>query len=221
MRKYGVFITAALLALLAACAGLPSAEPSVSPSETPTAETSPAQSSPTVTGGTQSGGVLLPNGPLPESDYAPPSPPARFYADVTLSLIPRDAYGRIWPYVGGYITQMWMDGELYGLCDESGRIVCDPAYNKVELIEKDGQRLYKLTKYEQDENYRNTSKITLAKLDGSWAEEYDDVETMCYSTEFASDRVLDWRENVVYEYITMCRDGKWGVIDTAATRSCL
>ena len=211
MRKKGALLLAALMVVLSSCAGVPGAETSVTPSGE--ASETAADMGDTSANATESGGVLLPDGLLPQTEYIPPSLPPRFYEDVTLALIPRGDYGRIWPYIGGHLTQMWMQGELYGLCDEQGRVICDPAYNEVQIIEKDGLRLYKLTKYARDTDYRDISKITLAKLDGSWAEEYDDVETLCYGTEFASDRALQWRENVTYEYITVCRNGKWGVID--------
>lgn len=229
MRKIGTLLVAGLFLLLTAC-GSPAAESSAAPSETtvaesvtPSPETAAASESPgtpTDGGKWESGGVLLPKGPLPVTAYERPSAPARYYADVTQTVIPRNDYGRLWPYIGGYLKQMdfWSDCELYGLCDEKGRVVCDPVFNTVGIIEKDGQRLYILKKYNDDENYNDTSKITLAKLDGSWSEEYDDVITDFYGTEYAAcyeytDDWISWSKPVKYDYITVCRDGKWGAID--------
>ncbi len=213
VRKRGTFVLAGLLVLLTACAQLPAEDASIQTAGGSAMASGEAAQEAPGPGATESGGVVLPNGPVPQSEYAAPSPPARFYEDVTLELVPRDDYGRIWPYLGGHLTMMWMQGELYGLCDEAGRILCDPVFNRAEILEKDGHRLYKLTKYGHDENYKDTSKITLAKLDGSWAREYDDVETVCHSTEFAQEQALQWREDVVYDYIAVCLGGKWGVID--------
>lgn len=168
-------------------------------------------------------GVLLPKGPLPEGQYAPPPAPERRYPEVTRTLIPRSDYGRIWPYVGGYAELMWMQGELYGLCDESGQIICDPVYSQVGILEKEGKRLYKFTKNLLDEKNQNVSKITLAALDGSWAKEYEGIGYECDGMEVAPGqvageekilgRVCRWRQTVTYEYITVCEKGKWGAID--------
>ncbi|MPM15157.1 hypothetical protein SDC9_61523 [bioreactor metagenome] len=224
MRKIGPFLLAGFFLLLSAC-GSPGAGNSAAPSEataavtgTSSPETAAASESPEPaedSGNWDSLGVLLPKGPLPVTAYERPSAPARYYADVTQTIIPRNDYGRLWPYIGGHLKQMdfWSDCELYGLCDEKGRVVCDPVFNYVDIIEKDGQRLYKLTKYARDEDYNDASKITLAKLDGSWAAEYDDVITAFRGDEFTEDRTISWSDTVFYDYITVCRNGKWGAID--------
>ncbi len=228
MRKIGILLLTGLFILLSAC-GTPAAGNSASPAATETVpgtvspDGAAASGSPEPTedsGNWESFGVLLPKGPLPVTAYERPGAPARYYAGVTQAIIPRSDYGRLWPYIGGYLKHsvFWSDCELYGLCDEKGRVVCDPVFNTAAIIEKDGQRLYILTKYARDEDYNDTSKITLARLDGSWSEEYDDVITNFYGKEYAacyeySDDCISWSKPVKYDYITVCRDGKWGAID--------
>lgn len=198
MSKRDIFMAAAisLILLLSACG-----------EQTAPDETTPASAR------VISGGVVLPKGLLPDTRYAPPSPPARYFADTTLELKPGAGYGRIWPYVGGYAEQMWMQGELIGMCDVTGKIICDPVYNHASILEQDGKRLYMLTKNQRDENGKNVSEITLSKLDGSWAHEYEGVQYECGEREFAANRIYNWRREVSYEYLTVCENGKWGVID--------
>jgi len=157
--------------------------------------------------------VVLPNGKLPETPFSPIKSPARRYEDTVLELIPQPDYGRIWPYIGGIAFIMWMADEIYGFCDDEGRIICDPAYNQVGIIEKDGKKLYMLAKYRMDENRNDISRVTLAKLDGSWVMEYDNVQYQCYESEFHDEIYFRWRPAIVLDYITVCTNGKWGVID--------
>ena len=106
-----------------------------------------------------------------------------------------------------------MSGNILGLCDEKGRIVCDPVYNRAEIIEKDGHKLYKLTDNRQDANREDVSRITLATLDGRWAKDYEGVVYKFPGSEFFNGCSVQWRPNLVYDAITVCENGKWGVID--------
>jgi hypothetical protein len=201
VRQRSFFLLAVVLLLLAACA----------PASSGTQGTDAAPSA--VVTDTAARKVILPNGLLPETAYTPPSPPPRYYEEITTKLLPRDDYGRLWPYVGGYVVQWWMPANIYGLCDEEGRIVCDPVYNRVEILEKDGMRLYLFTENLADEYGREVSKYTLSKLDGSWVGEYEDIAYRSYDREFMGETGYSWRQMLTYEYITVRQNGKWGVID--------
>ena len=204
MRIAGAMLLTALSLLLTACG-----EPLPVFRETAV----PPPESVSAAAGSTDKAVILPNGPLPQSAYVPPSPPPRFYAEITHTLTPRDDYGRIWPYVGGYVVQWWMAGDLIGLCDGEGRIVCDPVFNLAEIIEKDGKRLYKLTENRVDAEGKDTSKITLCKLDGSWAREYEGVAYEFPGSEYFNGSTLRWRPDFAYAHISVCENGRWGVID--------
>ena len=183
-----------------------------------------------------SGGVLLPNGALPDGEYSPQfSQPGRYYPETVHGLIASPGYGRIWPYIGEVLTGMWMDYWcLIGICDADGRIICDPYYNDVEIIEHGEQRLYAFIKNQRGTGVRyydlytyseaavDIYETTLCPLDGSWAETYDSLiyrEDQYVSEASTSDKFPDhygwytWRPAVKYEYITAERDGKWGVLD--------
>ena len=183
-----------------------------------------------------SGGVLLPNGALPDGEYSPQfSQPGRYYPESVLGLIPSPGYGRIWPYIGEVLTGRWMNNwYLIGICDADGRIICDPYYNDVEIIEHGEQKLYALIKnrrgtdirYYDQYNYGEMSvniyETTICPLDGSWAETYDSLiyrEDQYVTEASTSDKFPDhygwyqWRPAVIYDYITAERDGKWGVLD--------
>ena len=185
-----------------------------------------------------SSGVLLPKGTLPDSDYSPISKhPERYYPNTTMGLIPAPDYGRVWPYIGGATTRSLVGANLIGICDKSGRIICDPYYNNAEIIKHGDHRLYAFIRnrigtdirYYDQYNYRempvDTYETTLSSLDGSWAETYDSViyrETN--AVEMPTSQIdLDynwgyqWRPTVTYEYITAQRGGKWGVLDWDGT----
>jgi len=102
------------------------------------------------TSGMQSyGSVALPSGRLPDEPYtkAVTQYPKRYYADTMLGLVASNKYGQIVPYIG---ERLWSgDTEignayayLYGLCDLSGRIVCDPLYNNVSNSYHIGLMIY-------------------------------------------------------------------------------
>ncbi len=200
---------AAILLMLSGCAAQPAAPPSASP----------LKKAPEVSGAPPSVEVFLPKGALPDGSYKAQSLPARYYEDITTTLIPRGDYGRIWPYIGAYIKKSWHNSEFYGLCDENGRIICDPVYHEVNLLEKDGVKLYELIRYEKIDKIRKNSKITLARPDGSWAGEYDEIITHISAREYPPYKEpekpmpFDWRKDITNEYITVRRGEKWGAID--------
>lgn len=172
-----------------------------------------------------SGGVLLPNGLLPDGERAVLSAPERYYDNTVFELIPSDLYGRVWPYIGGYVTSMiGTSSELIGICDEKGRIVCDPVFNSASLIENDGHSLYAFTKNSVDRDggqYEDMYITMVAALDGSWAEKFERViweESSSYefspplAQNYNASRAYQWRDPVSYDYITARSGGFWGVI---------
>ena len=205
MKRIAVVVCAILAAfLLAACAK--TAAPTPMPSEVtiiPSASPSPT---PADSGG---GSVVLPTGPLPDAPYTPPSSPPRYYAGPTQALIPSESYGRIVPYLGGWINapyESWSN--LYGLCDLSGKIICDPVYNDVKIVGDGKNSLYALTTYQPVWNggsYVQNFVTTLCPADGRWAETYDNAEFDLSSTNWINGTVK-------FDYITVKKDGKWGVV---------
>ena len=214
-----IIISTALIICLTTC--------TTNPTPLPSADTMPVLS----------GGVILPSGLLPDGEHTHFTPPERYYPETTLGLDPAPGYGRIWPYIGGTSTIMWMNGNLIGICDENGRIICDPYYNSVEIIKHDDTQIYAFIKhrygtamrYYDQYNYQEMPvaiyETTLCPLDGSSAETYDSV---IYRENHireigTTDKFPDyfmgyiWRPVVTYEYITAERDGKWGVLDWDGT----
>ncbi|MCL1848812.1 MAG: WG repeat-containing protein [Clostridiales bacterium] len=181
-----------------------------------------------------SGGVLLPAGGAPEDRYHPQVPPERYYDETVLGLRPASGYGRILPFIGGFtVGDQWFRNTIFGLCDDKGRVVCDPYYDAVEVIARGDAKLYALRKNlfvttrtehtwgPYDEPFIESYETTLCPDDGAWAEVYGNVvyREKYASEAFASDKfpdwylVYDWRASVEYEYITASREGKWGVLD--------
>ena len=144
--------------------------------------------------------------PIPA--YQKPQPPKRFYADIMLGMVPNDKYGRIYPYIGGLIGgRSSMENSptlLYGFCDASGRIVCDPLYNDVEFIGKNGKGMYlarRLKGAKPGSDWGDYTYLYIA-ADGSWVEPYTHAYYECRES-----------PDTDYDYITAQKeDGKWGVI---------
>jgi hypothetical protein len=114
----------------------------------------------------------------------------------------------------------WGNVPLFGLCDAKGRIICDPVYNEVKTLEKDGAKLYKFSIFRRGEPKKRNARITLAKPDGTWAGEYDDIVSEIASYErssvfsglgFYGD--ISWRPIMPNEYISVKKGDKWGAID--------
>ena len=221
-----------LLIVCAACKGSSTPQPDAitsptSVSEAPHTQGADAeQQAAEASGSVLSGGVLLPNGLFPDSARPLPAAlPERYYENTILELIPSGDYGRIWPYIGGYVNSyMGTWSGIIGICDDEGRIICDPAYNNAELIENGGHSLYVFTKYSVNRTgyYEGSYAATIAALDGSWAGTFDhalweEASSYEYTPPIKSwydlSRGYRWRDTVSYDYITAKRDGLWGVID--------
>ena len=203
------------------------------PPQVTTATPQPAEETPKPS----TGGVVLPAGALPDGGYTPYKPPERYYPETKLGLIPAPDYGRIWPYIGGLTSEMWMTGNLIGVCDDAGRIISDPYYSSAEMITHGEHQLYALIRnlnkktriYTSQSDYTEVQadiyETTLCPLDGSKAEVYDAViyreyhaDEIATTDKFPNHIMwIYWRSAVSYDYITAERDGKWGVLDWDGT----
>ena len=226
-RFIALSLMIALAMLAASCESPPQEVPepsapagTASPSETAPAspvETPKTTSIPYVPPPSSKVSVVLPNGPLPDEPYtkAAIQPPKRYYAETMLGLVASDKYGRIVPYIGGTVSFYSNEqSNIFGLCDLSGRIVCDPVYNAVWIISNGETSLYalkvnKISFVEKNENgytyyysYADNSTIKICPPDGSWTQTYDSVQSMKY-TYYAS---------IIYDYITAKKNEKWGVV---------
>ena len=172
-------------------------------------------------------GVALPSGAFPDREHTVLKNPERYYPAPVSEIIPSTDYGQIWPYIGGYAEAMMGEQhELIGICDEFGKIICDPVFKEAALIGKDDKQLYAFVKYDiyNGKKYEYVYPTTLAALDGSWAETFEHAlweETS--GNEFSPPVIggpgydyshsYSWRDAVRYDYITAKRGGRWGVVD--------
>ena len=180
-----------------------------------------------------SSGVVLPNGMLPDGVYKMPKTPERYYAEPAYEFVPSGEYGHIWPYIGGYDGEAYGSRDIIGICDEAGKIICDPVFDDAAIIEKDGRQLYVFIKTvwqkagikDDWDQYEELSTTTLATLDGSRSDKYErllweeesSVEYSTASREDGQSHSYQWRGLVKYDYITAEQGGKWGVLDWDGT----
>lgn len=213
MRKVIAIILVSAVICLSACSAAPSVSPAPpSPKATATLSSAGAQA------------VILPNGAFPKTSYEPVSQPPRYYPDVIKTLIPSNDYGHIWPYIGAYYKVNMM-GDLvykpvYGFCDQMGRVISDPKYTRVEVLEKDGAKLYKASIFSDDPVKKSVSKITLAKPDGTWSKEYDEIRLDSVSREYPVSpekakniEIINWRKDIKLDYLSVRRGNNWGIVD--------
>ncbi len=101
----------------------------------------------------------------------------RWYTEYTDTLIPRDDYGELFIFTGGYVnTKNGYIDHRFGLMTLDGRIVVDPLYTHYQKIEHDGTEYYCM-KYIENELYEGGEfycESTLMKTDGSWALKLED-----------------------------------------------
>ena len=141
--------------------------------------TSPDSRSPHTSGTTsvtQNGLIIyLPAGLLPDAPYAAQAPQPRYYDNTTLELIPSNRYGAIMPYIGSVFDTEY--SYLYGICDLSGRIICDPTFDGCYTIGNDETSVFVFEKtYGKGPGNESIRKnITVCALDGSWAQTYDEI----------------------------------------------
>lgn len=200
------FLTFSIFLAFTGCSSVPAVSPAPAMTPVPTATSNAEQ-------------VFLPYGTVPKASYEPIIQPARYYEDVTKKFIPSKDYGHIWPYVGSMITTKYANTQLLGICDDKGRIICDPVFHYVTQLEKDGAVLYQFITYDVDSSKKRITKIMLARPDGSWGEEYDEIQIHSQSWEYAptkpavASREFGWRQSITLDYITVRKGTKWGAVD--------
>jgi len=165
--------------------------------------------------------------------YEPPPEPERYYNGAVGEFIPSQDYGRVYPYIGqvqkakpnseGY----WFPSScLYGFVDEKGRIICDPVYDKAMFLSFGNKAAYVMQKtafrqgvvtyhgdfdgeymeWSEDIRSKQEGHYIVVSLDGSFAGSYEDVYYDGY-----------YEGIKAFEYIPVCKDGLWGVIDYDGT----
>lgn len=105
----------------------------------------------------------------------------RLSEDFISDLRPSDDYGMLYPFAGSTLTQStaagyaYTVGYLYGMIDNSGRIVVDPVYSEITLLVDQTESvemplwlLSRTDKEEGDELSWGSSTYALASLDGSF-----------------------------------------------------
>ncbi len=132
----------------------------------------------------------------------------RWYADYTDTLIPRDDYGELFIFRGGYISDKSGYSDVrYGLMTLDGKIVVDPVYTSYRHMTY-GDTEYYCMKYTINELYEGGEfycESTLIKTDGSWMLKLEnEVESLSenriitskYGSEYT---VYDYEGNVIFK----------------------
>ena len=135
---------------------------------------------------------------------------SRWYEEFTDTLIPRDDYGELVVFTGGYRhdeSTGYLSEELFGLMTLDGKIVVDPVFNRYRTYELDGKKYYnmKITENELYEggNYSCTSMLVAS--DGSWCVTLDgDIDHITPERIFTSKydehfKCYDYDGNIVFE----------------------
>ncbi|MBQ8027703.1 MAG: WG repeat-containing protein, partial [Clostridia bacterium] len=130
----------------------------------------------------------------------------RWYTDFTDTLIPRDDYGELVVFIGGYKEDMDYYGYRYGLMTLDGKVVIDPVYNRYCTMELNGTEYYCM-QYTENELYEGGEyycRSTLMRTDGSWAITLEGdiscisenrIITSMYSEHF---KVYDYEGNLIF-----------------------
>ncbi len=132
----------------------------------------------------------------------------RWYADYTDTLIPRDDYGELFIFRGGYISDKSGYSDVrYGLMTLDGKIVVDPVYTSYRHMTC-GDTEYYCMKYTINELYEGGEfycESTLIKTDGSWMLKLENeieslsenrIITSKYGSEYT---VYDYEGNVIFK----------------------
>ena len=174
--------------------------------------------------------------------YIPPLGPPHYYGGNVGYFIPSKEYGRVYPFVGQILeskeerADFWLPTSyLYGFVDEKGQIVCDPVYYDAILLRSGNKGAYvvekRSLKHRVDNNDRNFTGdfpymdwwmavdseleeyAAVISLDGSFFGQYDAVYTGDYWYSYGIGEL----KIAEYDYIAVCKDGLWGVIDYDGT----
>ncbi len=132
----------------------------------------------------------------------------RWYTEYTDTLIPRDDYGELYIFMGGYVnTKNGYVDHRFGLMTLDGKIVVDPVYTHYQKMDFDGTEYYCM-KYIENELYEGGEfycESTLMKTDGSWAlklnDEIDSLsENRIITSKYGSYyTVYDYEGNLIFK----------------------
>ena len=135
---------------------------------------------------------------------------SRWYEEFTDTLIPRDDYGELVVFTGGYIFEIgeeFAQEQLFGLMTLDGKIVVDPVFNSHYTYELDGKKYYnmKITENELYEGGEYKCTSLLVASDGSWCVTLDgDIDHITPERIFTSKyydyfKCYDHNGNIVFE----------------------
>ncbi|MBQ2965179.1 MAG: WG repeat-containing protein [Clostridia bacterium] len=135
---------------------------------------------------------------------------SRWYEEFTDTLIPRDDYGELVIFTGGYChdeSNGYLSEELFGLMTLDGKIVVDPVFNRYRTYELDDKKYYnmKITENELYEGGEYKCTSLLVASDGSWAVTLDgDIDHITPERIFTSKydeyfKCYDYDGNIVFE----------------------
>lgn len=143
----------------------------------------------------------------------------RWYAEYTDTLIPRDDYGELFIFTGGYVRgERGYTDTRYGLMTLDGKIVVDPVYTSYKLMSF-GDTEYYCMMYAINELYEGGEfycESTLMKTDGSWMLKLEDevdslsenrIITSKYGSEYT---VYDYEGNVIFKGEGKSSVSQWG-----------
>lgn len=135
---------------------------------------------------------------------------SRWYEEFTDTLIPRDDYGELVIFTGGYIFELgenFAQEQLFGLMTLDGKIVVDPVFNRYSTYELDGKKYYnmKITENELYEGGEYKCTSMLIASDGSWCVTVDgDIDHITPERIFTSKydeyfKCYDYDGNIIFE----------------------
>ena len=142
------------------------------------------------------------------------SVPERWYSEVTHLLPQGGDYGTLYPYIGGYVQEYWTEARpIFGLCTADGRVVTDPYYSDVKEVSFGKDSLFWCEKWlGVDAHWNAIAAVTLSTPDGSRVEHFEAARTISgYYESYI--RAAPWGWVPESPYITVRRDGLWGLID--------
>lgn len=135
---------------------------------------------------------------------------SRWYEEFMDTLIPRNDYGELVIFTGGYChdeSNGYSNEHRFGLMTLDGKIVVDPVFNRYSTYELDGKKYYnmKITENElyEDGEYKCTSMLIAS--DGSWCVTVDgDIDHITPERIFTSKydeyfKCYDYDGNIIFE----------------------
>ena len=135
---------------------------------------------------------------------------SRWYEEFTDTLIPRDDYGELVIFTGGYChdeSNGYSNEHLFGLMTLDGKIVVDPVFNSYQTYELDGKNYYNMMIVENElyEGGEYSCTSMLVASDGSWCVTVDgDIDHITPERIFTSKydeyfKCYDYDGNLIFE----------------------